>query len=922
MNLLPISDRFLRKVVAACLGCSVLMLWMVAATANAAPGELDTSLGGDGKILGGWGGGDDDGTAIAVQADGKIVVAGTGTAMIYNFINLTTRPGFVLSRYLPDGTPDPSFGEKNGQLSVSTGVGSMTTSVAVQADGKILVAGHESLSGTQEITLRRFLPDGLPDNSFDGDGIAKPLNGVDSRANAMLVLPDRIIVGGQVGSNFSVIAVTSSGAVDTAFGGGDGIANIAFSGFAKALAFQSPGRIVATGGTNGINDSSVAVVRLDSATGNLDPTFDSDGIVATSLGSVTEYGVAVRIQPGNNTILNVDEIVVAGVSDGLVTVLRYQLNGALDPSLDTDGILQLPLAAGSVTLSSLYIQTAVGGAASRIVVGGHVGNAGSRDFLVVRLLLNGVLDTTFDLDGLVTTAIGPADDLGHAMVIQSGKIVLAGTAVADSNSTSNDIAVVRYNLSNGSLDTTLDGDGKLTDDIYDLPSVARSVAVQPDGKIVVVGNNEFGFWSAGGLGVPGFAVPGGNLVAARYHPDGTPDRGFGKDGVVFVLGGSTMRATGVALQADGKIVMSAGWAIGGGFAAVRLDAAGILDPDFGNAGIAGVDVSGGFQLAEVLALQADGNIVLAGYADTGTSASPNRDFALVRLTAAGQPDSTFSGDGKLTTNVPGQDTIKAVMVQPDDGIVVAGFGSTATGQDLAVARYGSTGLPDFTFAGSGRLTLDLGGATDCAYSLRMQGDKILLAGSGGNMVFVARLNAVGSFDGTFSGGGLAFSGPSGSGASTAMGLQGDGKLMVGGNSAPGIFSAFRFSGNGMVDANYGTAGIAAVDFQPLSGPAQGLSLDGTGRVVLVGQAGGRVAITRLQADAPLLITSIGRIGNKVRLEGLFMPGALVAIEASPDLGAGSFGAIGTAAAGPDSRWSFEETVSAAAGRRFYRASVP
>ena len=222
----------------------------------------------------------------------------------------------------------------------------------------------------------------------------------------------------------------------------------------------------------------------------------------------------------------------------------------------------------------------------------------------------------------------------------------------------------------------------------------------------------------------------------------------------FAFGDDYARA--VRLQADGKIVV-AGHAYSGSnnFALARYNANGSLDTSFDGDGKLTTDFGGGTDLAFALALQADGKIVAAGEA-TVTS---NIDFALARYNANGSLDTTFSSDGKLVTDFSaGYDHGSAVAVQADGKIIVAGYAFGATMFDFALARYNSNGDLDTTFDGDGKLVTDFAGDMDLAFAIALQPNgKIVVVGnafSTSSDFALARYNPDGSLDTTFAGDGL------------------------------------------------------------------------------------------------------------------------------------------------------------------------
>ncbi|MEV6734020.1 calcium-binding protein [Streptomyces sp. NPDC051364] len=291
----------------------------------------------------------------------------------------------------------------------------------------------------------------------------------------------------------------------------------------------------------------------------------------------------------------------------------------------------------------------------------------------------GDLDPTFGPDGRVVTSF-PGFAEGHDIARQAdGKLVVVGLSEGG-------FALARYDT-HGSLDSAFAGDGTVTSDFGGGSHSANAVAIQPsDGKIVVAGTTEVVAEEGGGCCF--FSV-------ARYNTDGSPDTGFGNGGLVRVdeFGGSADGAD-VAVQPDGKII-AAGKGGGGGFALVRLDAGGNLDPSLGGDGavVAGFtptspqDAGG---IARDMAIQPNGKIVTAGQADDPNSQEAN-DFGLARFNTNGTVDTGFGGDGFVVTGFLDWDEARGVLVQPDGNIVAAGYGA---GYAFALARYqGGDGTP-------------------------------------------------------------------------------------------------------------------------------------------------------------------------------------------------------------------------------------
>jgi uncharacterized delta-60 repeat protein len=424
--------------------------------------------------------------------------------------------------------------------------------------------------------------------------------------------------------------------------------------------------------------------RATLGAGALDPTFDGDGKVVTDFGAPAGASDIVVQTDG--------KFVAAGSSGGDFALARYKVDGSLDTSFDGDGKLVTDFG-GADGASSVAIQ-----ADGKIVV---VGRSAS-DFALARYNTNGSLDTSFSGDGRVATDFGYS--LANDVTIQpDGKIV----AVGETNTGSNGInfGLARYNV-DGSLDTSFDGDGLLATDILSEFDSARSVAMQPDGKIVAGGTT----WNNQDDNL---------LVLARYNPDGSLDPTFDGDGQfdgggkVWDYNSASHAAYAVAIQPDGKIV-TAGYGGQGypnyifDFAIARYDSDGSDDTSFHGNGALLTDFGRPDDGAADLTIQADGKILAAGTGGTDNDI----DFALAHYLPDGSRDPNFDFDGRVVTDFGGSDRVSAVAVGTGGRIVAAGTTSGNNNADFALARYTSTGttipkisVNDVTrFEGNGGMT--------------------------------------------------------------------------------------------------------------------------------------------------------------------------------------------------------------------------
>ena len=231
------------------------------------------------------------------------------------------------------------------------------------------------------------------------------------------------------------------------------------------------------------------------------------------------------------------------------------------------------------------------------------------------------------------------------------------------------------------------------------------MAIQADGKIVV-----------GRLRLP--TAPTRDFALARYNADGSLDTTFDGDGKVTTDfdGPATTMAYGVAVQADGKIVVAGLLPNGTGdvsdFALARYNADGSLDTTFDGDGKVTTDFGGGHDDGHRRGAPGRRQDRRGRAAAVGGVAN---DFALARYNADGSLDTTFDGDGKVTTDFGRDvDAASGVAVQADGKIVVAGSCLIGCNDDFALARYNADGSLDTTFDGDGKVTTAFGGASDDA----------------------------------------------------------------------------------------------------------------------------------------------------------------------------------------------------------------
>jgi uncharacterized delta-60 repeat protein len=410
------------------------------------------------------------------------------------------------------------------------------------------------------------------------------------------------------------------------------------------------------------------------------------------------------------------------------------------------------------------------------------------------------------------------------------------------------------------LDPTFNRDGTQTTDFFAFEDVADMV-IQPDGKILVVGNTfHGGIIIIGQEYFPRFAL-------ARYNSNGSLDKSFGNRGRV-VTDFHHLWATAIALQTDGKILVTGNTANEGAdtvhdFALARYNPDGHLDPTFGDRGGIITDFSGGWDAATSVLTQTDGKIVVAGYSSHSHDLSDD-DFALARYNSDGSLDRTFDGDGKLVTAFDNNlnTRISDIALQPDGKIVAVGSSTRnpspdAPPQDFALARYNPDGQLDTTFDGDGRIIRSIA-KQDVASAVALQPDgKIVVAGSTiigdfRSHAVLVRYNPNGSPDAMFDDDGVALTDLFNA---SDMALQPDGKIILVGDGgrSTGDFVVARYQPDGSLDTSFGSGGKIFTDFLCGLDFARAVALQPDGKIVvsgktLCGATGSDFALARYPAD--------------------------------------------------------------------------
>ncbi|QDU18781.1 tandem-95 repeat protein [Urbifossiella limnaea] len=784
---------------------------------------------------------------VAVEAVGTNVVVG-GTAWGAN----QTNGRFAVARFTADGTLDTSFAG-DGTTTLSLGAaGDLDNAeafdLAVQADGKLVVAGYSwrTGNGTNQ-ALARFAADGTPDANFNGTGFYVaadyPQQASFEQLNAVALQADGRLVA-QAGGSVSVTNgnVTTSvykqwlGRFDMATGEAlTATASLTVADDDPSLTLtispatfgENGGSATATVTRSNLDMDSELVVTLTSsdateadvpvtislAAGQASATFlvtgvddaEPDGtravtITAAAGGLTATAGVTVTDdEPAGPSLVvtispaGVLEQTGAAAATGTVTRYGFPLDQPLVVTLTSSdtteatvpGTVTIPAGATSATFAVVTVDDALTDGTQAVTITATATAAG----------LSGAIsyDTSWGSGGWVSGYVR-----GRVAVGADGKLVVAGTAgTVGSNA---DFSVRRFNP-NGTTDTTFGSSGYVQLNPVGASDQVEAVLVQPDGMVVVAGS-----------GVT-TGTTTGEMVVVRLRANGTLDAtGFGTGGVVRLTFGSGV-AAGVldaALQADGKVVLSG--FIGTDFAVVRLNADGSPDATFGTGGVvrtAALSAAGA--KAHGVAVAPDGKIVAVGVDGEGTASSV---LVVARYSAAGVPDGSFGNSGVSTVASSGYDQRGTDVAVRADGKVLVGvrLRNTSNGTyDYAVMRFNADGSPDNGFGTGGAYVEPTASAVGGPARLVHQADgRVLLAGTAGSFyVRFVRLTADGGVENTANG---AWS------ASSTEGLAQDaaGNIYLAYNYGSGGTSGYvdRYKSAGV--AVSGAAGLSVLDNEPFA----------------------------------------------------------------------------------------------------------
>jgi len=795
----------------------ILLIALLAVTPviiSAQPGTIDTTFN---SIDVGFGNGDGANWNVwstSILPDGKIIIGGDFTSY-----NSTSRN--YIARLNSDGSLDANF-------LMGTGAGSYVYTTALQPDGKILIGGDfTSYNGTARNRIARLNADGSLDASFNVG------TGANSSVLTTVIQPDGkiIILGGFTSYNGTprnrIARLNEDGSLDASFNVGTGANNSV-----STISIQPDGKIIIGGWVTTYNGTPINHIARLNADGSLDASFS----VETGANSAV---LTSSIQPDGKIIIGGVFTVFNGTTK--IRMARLNEDGSLDSSFNVG-------TGANNSVRTMAIQSD-----GKIIIGGtFTSYNGTSINRIARLNADGSLDAGFDVGTgtntngtILTTAIQP-----------DGKIILGGEFITFNETPRN--YITRLNV-DGSLDAGFNVETGASNEV-------RTIAIQPDGKIIIGG----WFTSFNGTAI--------NRIA-RLNADGSLDTSFN------VGMGANAPVRTIAIQPDGKIIIGGSFSTYNGtlrYRIARLNPDGSLDASFNM----GTQVSSNEVLTT--AIQPDGKIIIGGSFTSYNGTPVNR---IARLNENGSLDTGFNV-GTGTNN-----SVFTCAIQSDGKIIIGGFFTTYNGTSInRLARLNADGSLDTSF--------NLGtGANSTVLTTAIQPDsKIIIGGNftnynGTSKNYLARLNPDGSLDASFNPG-------TGAVSLRIAAIQPDGKIIIGGlftsYNGTAINRIARLNSDGSLDTNF-NVGMGA------NNSVQTTAIQPDGKIIIGGEftsynGTGRNRIARINGGDCLSANGIDEVsacGNYIWIDGNIY---------SENNNTATFNIVGGAANGCDSLVTLNLTI--------------
>lgn len=400
------------------------------------------------------------------------------------------------------------------------------------------------------------------------------------------------------------------------------------------------------------------------------------------------------------------------------TGMTYAQVGQLDTNFGTDGIAKTiisPADDQSLTICVLPDD--------RFLVAGYSTiETDNRGFSMVMYNPNGEIDIAFADNGIMTEDLSAGNDvITSAVILDDGSILVSGYATLDDYY----VVVAKY-TPQGVADETFAANGKFDMDFGYGNDQGRSIAVQPDGKIIL-----------GGIAEDADSVT--NFLVLRLNASGQTDNSFGQDGIVMSVEGTEgCYLKNIKLQDDGKILaigvcnkIDTGNGDYGDVMLARYNSDGTPDLNFGSNGVIITSFGESTDIMYSILLQQDNKIIICGLVASNTDAG---DLAMMRFHANGSLDTSFGDEGMVITDLDNSlDYCEPSLIQPNGKIILGGFIYTYSDEsyDLLISRFNSDGSPDSTFGTNGWTRTGIAINTrEYGFAMAFQSNyDILLAGS-------------------------------------------------------------------------------------------------------------------------------------------------------------------------------------------------
>jgi uncharacterized delta-60 repeat protein len=498
---------------------SLLLLSHAIAISQA--GSLDSSFGNQGVVRTHIGSqGYTDFTCAALQSDGKIVAAGFTTA--------NGKYNFGVARYRSNGMLDPDFSE-DGVVVIEFESQSLPYALALQPDGKIIVAGYVEDGIRRDFALARLNADGTLDNSFSGDGrlVEHLSNGYDEISSVSVQADGKVVAVGysdisndldfEFEFDFVVARYNVDGTPDNSFSGDGKVFTDFGSGYdiAAEVLLLPNGKIMVVGSCNPYETADIAIARYN-ADGSLDISFDGDGKVTRDINGQHDNTTSAVLQPDGKIVVSATTLIQGHGTD--FAVVRFNSDGSFDNTFSGDGKLIFDFGSTNEAPTSLAIQPD-----GKIIVGGFGTGVPtqSEDFRLARLNPDGTFDNSFSGDGRLVMSFDPLSDILEALVLTDNHVIAVGRT--NYFGTAGILAAFQINAP-GSTTITCPGNKTTTSD----PGLCSTVINNID-PILSVSGSQVNYeltgatvWNGTGS-VSGFRFPSG-LTTVTYRLTNEPTK--------------------------------------------------------------------------------------------------------------------------------------------------------------------------------------------------------------------------------------------------------------------------------------------------------------------------------------------------------------------------------------------------------------